>query len=204
MPKTKSASREALVDNAMRTFWKNGYHVVSMGDLVRETGVSRGGIYTDFPGKQELFHACLDRYQETVITSLFAPVETGEEGIEGIRKYLDELLSHFRADAGFGIGCLVGNTTGQIDPSEVGTLRKLQEHFARLKKGFVRALSQESDRGGRLTKAEIDELASFAMISVQGMWSYSRSTTDADVLQKFSNDLITYLEERCRPSRQPS
>ena len=92
MPRAKSQSRENLLDSALNTFWKTGFHVVSMGDLVRETGVSRAGIYSDFGGKEDLFHACLDRYQDTVVTPAFAPVEAEGAGIEGIQKYFDNLL----------------------------------------------------------------------------------------------------------------
>ncbi len=40
MPRPESASRTPLVDSALNIFWNRGFHVVSLGDLVQETGVS--------------------------------------------------------------------------------------------------------------------------------------------------------------------
>lgn len=64
MPRPRTQSREQLVDSAMAVFWKSGYFATSMEDLVAATGVSRGGIYTDFGGKDALFLASLKAYRE--------------------------------------------------------------------------------------------------------------------------------------------
>lgn len=198
MPRPRSHSRSALVDNAMKAFWKIGYQAVSMGDLVRETGVSRGGIYSDFAGKQELFHACLDHYQEAVVTPAFAQVEAEDAGIDAIRCYFDNLLSGFEAMEGFGIGCLVGNTLTQIDPSEEATQEKLQAHCTRLFNGFRKVLARENGPDGALSAAELDDLAHFTMISAQGLWSYSRLTDDAAILHRYAETLIASIETRLR------
>ncbi|MFA3917750.1 TetR/AcrR family transcriptional regulator [Ruegeria hyattellae] len=202
MPRTRSYSRAALVDNAMKTFWRVGYHAVSMGDLVRETGVSRGGIYSDFSGKQELFHACLDRYQDSVVTPVFAPVEAEDAGIDAIRAYFDNLLTGFESMGGVGIGCLVGNTLTQIDPAEEATHEKLEAHCTRLFIGFRRALAHENGPDGSLNATDLDDLARYTMISAQGLWSYSRLTDDATILRRYTDTLMASLKARlCGVSR---
>lgn len=198
MPRAKSHSRENLLDSALQTFWKTGYHVVSIGDLVRETGVSRAGIYSDFTGKEDLFHACLDRYQEVVVTPAFAPVEAEGVGIDGIEIYLNNLLARFEAAGGFGRGCLVGNTLTQISESEVKTRQKLRAHCDRLVGGFQQVLSNENGPHGRLSQSEIDDLARYTMISVQGLWSYSRLTEDVAVLRMYSDTFLGSLKGRMR------
>lgn len=194
MPRAKSRTRKNLLDNALNTFWKIGYHVVSMSDLVRETGVSRAGIYSDFSGKEDLFHACLDRYQEIVVTPAFAPVEAAGAGIDSIETYLNNLLQQFENAGGFGRGCLVGNTLTQIPEEAVETRQKLRAHCDRLTAGFHKVLTNENRRHGRLTQAEITDLARYTMISVQGIWSYSRLTDDVAELRAASDVLISTLK----------
>lgn len=196
MPRAKSHSRENLLDSALNTFWKIGYHVVSMGDLVRETGVSRAGIYGDFNGKEDLFHACLDRYQEIVVTPAFAPVEANGAGIDSIETYLNNLLERFEKASGAGRGCLVGNTLTQIPEDAVETRQKLRAHCNRLTTGFHKVLTHENGHLGLLTQAQIDDLARYTMISVQGIWSYSRLTEDVAELRAASDVLITVLKGR--------
>lgn len=198
MPRAISHTRATLVDSALITFWKHGYQVVSIVDLVRETGVSRGGIYSDFAGKQELFHACLDRYQEVVVTPVFAPVEAEGAGIDAIRQYLENLLARYDESGGLGIGCLVANTLGQIRPEETETRERLDAHGRRLTAGFRRALSHENAVSRRMSDGEVDALASFTMVSVQGLWSFSRSTNDSNNLHQLTNTLLACLEARVR------
>lgn len=198
MARPRSQSREMLLDSALKAFWTIGYHVVSMSDLVRETGVSRAGIYSEYSGKQELFHACLDRYQEVVVTPAFAPVEADGAGLEAIRTYLSNLLDRFEAAGGYGIGCLVGNTLTQLPGDETETREKLMQHYTRLTNGFRKVLTRENGPDGPLSAEEIDDLARYAMISVQGMWSYSRLTDDVAMLRACSETLVASLEARLR------
>ncbi|MCJ7871166.1 TetR/AcrR family transcriptional regulator [Phaeobacter sp. J2-8] len=198
MPRAKSKSRENLLDNALNTFWKTGFHVVSMGDLVRETGVSRAGIYSDFGGKEDLFHACLDRYQDTVVTPAFAPVEAEGAGIEGIKAYFDNLLARFEDTGGFGMGCLVGNTLSQIPEDAQETRQRLRAHCDRLTAGFHKVLTYENGDDGPLSVSEIAALARYTMLSVQGIWSYSRLTGDVAELRAASDMLIAVLKARLR------
>ena len=200
MPRAKSRSRENLLDNALYAFWSIGYHVVSMGDLVRETGVSRAGIYSDFTGKKDLFYACLDRYQDTVVTPVFAPVEEPGAGLDAIGTYLDNLLNRFEIAGGFGIGCLVGNTLTQVPVDEIETRQKLQDHCARLTTGFRCALAHENGATGPLTNQEINDLARYTMVSVQGLWSYSRLTDDVSELRSYSDTLLAFLRDRLQGS----
>ncbi|WP_088921896.1 TetR/AcrR family transcriptional regulator [Granulosicoccus antarcticus] len=202
MPREKSASRTDLLDTAMKAFWEIGFHVVSMSDLVRETGVSRAGIYSDFANKRELFHACLDRYQEVVVAPHFAPVEADGAGIDSIETYLNNLLMRFEDAGGFGKGCLVGNTLTQIPEEALETRQKLCAHCDRLTSGFHQVIANENGAHGPLTQAEITDLARYSMISVQGIWSYSRLTEDVSELRAASDTLVSVLKARLRGSTQ--
>ncbi|CUH86690.1 Copper outer membrane regulator [Phaeobacter sp. CECT 5382] len=196
MPRAKSSSRTELVDNALKTFWTTGYHVVSMGDLVRETGVSRGGIYSDFAGKEALFHACLHRYQDRVVTPVFAQVEAEGAGLEAIRGYLDRLLARFEANQGFGIGCLVLNTLAQIAPEDQQTRALLDQHITRLATGFRNALTNEAATAGGLDENELQALTEFTLISIHGLWSFSRTTADVTLLRQYCEIFLDLLQTR--------
>jgi AcrR family transcriptional regulator len=51
--------RDRIVNAAARVFSQKGYHSSTIADVVRESGLSVGAIYTYFPGKEALFrHSC--------------------------------------------------------------------------------------------------------------------------------------------------
>lgn len=64
MPRVSAAHEEEvrgrIVDGALRVFADRGFHRATVQDIVRETGLSVGAIYTYFKGKDELFLATCD------------------------------------------------------------------------------------------------------------------------------------------------
>ena len=63
MPRISAAHeqevRDRIVNAAVRVFSEKGYHSSTIADVVRESGLSVGAIYTYFPGKEALFrHSC--------------------------------------------------------------------------------------------------------------------------------------------------
>ncbi len=196
MARLKSPSRHALVDSALKLFWKQGYRAVSMGDLVRETGVSRGSIYSDFSGKEALFHACLDRYQEKVVTPAFSVVEEKDAGLRAIRHYLENLLARSEAHRGPDSGCLVLNTLAQVTNEDAETMARLRAHGDRLQTGIHQALARENKKLQRLEDCEVEDLARFTLISIQGLWSQSRGTKDTAALRQYCDTLLDLLATR--------
>ncbi len=61
MPRVSVAHEQAvkarIVESALRVFAEKGYHGATIGDVVRDSGLSVGAIYTYFRGKDELFFA---------------------------------------------------------------------------------------------------------------------------------------------------
>lgn len=194
MPRPKTDSRTALVDSALATFWKTGYHVVSMADLVRETGVSRGGIYSDFAGKRELFHACLQRYQDTFVLPSLAPVYAQGAGISAIKQYLDTIIAALKQLNGPSIGCLVVNTLAQLEVEDIETRALLEEHFKRQEDAILTAITNENNKSKKLTAEEAEELGRFAVISLQGLSVRFRNATDFEPIEQFTRTFISILE----------
>jgi AcrR family transcriptional regulator len=64
MPRVTAAHgqevRERIVAAALRVFGERGFHGATIADVVRESGLSVGAIYTYFKGKDDLFLATCD------------------------------------------------------------------------------------------------------------------------------------------------
>lgn len=198
MSRPRSQTREALVASAMRQFWINGFHATSMEDLVRATKVGRGGIYSDFGGKRELFVACLEHYQDAVVTPAFAQVEAEGAGLDAIAGYFEHQLAKADESSLPGPGCLVANTMTEVGPHDAEVLALVRAHTARLRAGFLKALANENASTGALSDAELDELAEYLATSAQGFWAFSRSVTELASLRRFVRTLIGLVRARLR------
>ncbi|GAA0488117.1 TetR/AcrR family transcriptional regulator [Parasphingorhabdus litoris] len=193
MPRPTSQSRADLVDNALTAFWNIGFHAISMRDMVRETGVSRGSIYSEFKGKRELFHACLARYQEVAVTPRFGQVEAEGARLLDIKQFLDDGIASQESLDPPMPGCLVVNTLAQIDPADEETKRYLEYHTDRLTNGFQAVFERENAVTGALSDQEVTALAEFTTTSVLGLWSNCRKITDADEMRRYVDMLMNLI-----------
>jgi len=198
MPRAKSKLRTDLVDNALTAFWNNGFHALSMDDLVRETGVSRGSIYGDFKGKRELFHACLARYQQTVVTPHFGKVEAESARLADIKQFLMDGIEMQKSSSPPMPGCLVVNTLAQLDPTDAETKKYLDFHINRLTSGFQAVFERENAATGTLSDKEVSALAEFVTTSVLGLWSNSRRNADVTELRSYVDVLISLIATKLR------
>jgi TetR/AcrR family transcriptional regulator, transcriptional repressor for nem operon len=195
MPRPKSQSREALRDHALSHFWAQGYGATSVDDLVTALGTNRHSLYAAFGGKQPLFLACLDAYQDQVVTPAFAQVEAEGATLDAVAAYLEYQIARAEEAGLPGSGCLIANVTAEIGARDAAVLVRTEAHHARLHAGFLGVLAK-SDPLGRLSPEEHDGLASLMVVAAQGLWSFSRTTDDPEVLRSSARALLDLVRRR--------
>ena len=197
MPRPRLESREKLLPNAMRLFWENGYHVTSMDDLVKATGVARGGIYSDFGGKAELFRASLDHYREEIAAPAIAILYSEQAGLEAIEAYFQHFIAMHKKRGMPGPGCFIANSMTEVGPHEAVVQAMVNAHSEELRAAFLIALERAKgvSKTG-ISHPNFDELAQFLVTSSQGLWSYARSTTDFSLLESYVRILMDLLRAR--------
>ncbi len=58
------ARREQILDAAMRSFGRNGFHATTMQDVANEAELSPGALYRYFPGKEDIVAALAEQHRE--------------------------------------------------------------------------------------------------------------------------------------------
>ena len=98
MPRVSAAHeqevRERIVSAAIRVFTERGYGA-TIQDVVRDSGLSVGAIYTYFKSKEELFLACCDMMTsgslETLGHMIAGKATTAERLETAMRFYIDSI-----------------------------------------------------------------------------------------------------------------
>jgi len=87
--------RERILDAATRVFAEKGYHSSTIADVVRESGLSVGAIYSYFSGKDELIRLTCDQIAARGLDELavrLAPATTTAERLAiAIRLYIETI-----------------------------------------------------------------------------------------------------------------
>jgi AcrR family transcriptional regulator len=61
-PKHKRDTREKILESARRLFNRNGYSGVSIDEIMIDAGLTHGGFYRHFSGKDELYAAAVRQF----------------------------------------------------------------------------------------------------------------------------------------------
>ncbi|HZO45350.1 MAG TPA: TetR/AcrR family transcriptional regulator [Xanthobacteraceae bacterium] len=61
-PKHKRDTREKILESARRLFNRNGYSGVSIEEVMSDAGLTHGGFYRHFTGKDELYAAAVRQF----------------------------------------------------------------------------------------------------------------------------------------------
>ena len=193
MPRTKQYLTADLEHAALGVFWQNGYFATSMDDLVRATGVSRHGIYSDFGSKEGLFLACFDAYKAEIVDKAFAPVERNSAGLDAIATYFEAQIALAEAKGLPGPGCFVANAQTEVAPTNGRVAARVSAHNSRIYNGFRSVLRRLADRS--VPEARVQALASGLVLFANGLWSMSRTLADATPLRQAVKQQLILVEE---------
>ncbi|MEM8975416.1 MAG: helix-turn-helix domain-containing protein [Pseudomonadota bacterium] len=181
----------------MEQFWFFGFEATSMDDLVRVTGVSRHGLYTEFDGKEALFEVCLEAYSDAIVTPAFQQVEARGATLDDVESYF--LQQIVLADS-FGLpgpGCLMANTMTEVAPHKAPAQALVSRHNDRLRVGFENAVrGTERLSGKRASRGAVRDCADLLVIFTNGLWSVSRTIDDARVLRRSARAFVETISSR--------
>lgn len=163
---TSTATKDRLLETAMRLFWEKGYQSTSVADILRESGTNSGSLYYFFATKNDLLVGVLERYRDGIEPMLLAPVWNG------VTDPLDRvfaLLNGYRRlliESGFRLGCPIGNIALELAEPDPPVRERLVENF----EAWTAALADCFRECGRRLPPDVDPvaLARFALTTMEG------------------------------------
>lgn len=165
----RQPARDRILDTAMRLFYAHGPRGVGVDTVIAESGVAKATLYRNFPRKDDLVLAYLDRVDQTWFGQLRAAARAaGDDPRDQLVGMFDALGSACRRE-GFH-GCAFINTAAESDPAGDVHARTV-EH-----KHVVRAWV--TDLARRAGAAEPEQLARQLTLLVDG--GLAAGVLDAD------------------------
>jgi AcrR family transcriptional regulator len=91
----RAQRRQTIVEAAARLFAEIGYNACEMERVASEAGVAKGTLYLYFPGKQELFFACVDLGMRQMQIVVQEAADSVDDPFEKIARAIHAYLSFF-------------------------------------------------------------------------------------------------------------
>lgn len=185
-------TRRSIVERAAPVFNTKGYYGTSMSDLVRETGLEKGGIYGHFASKEELAVASFE-YAAGVERDLF------EAALEGKKGALERLLAvvgvmgSLVEDPPVEGGCPILNTAVESDDANPVLKHKAQEAMGDLLR-LVGGITKAGVGSGELVpEADPRETASVVVGTLEGALMLSKLCDDPEHMRRAVGHVEGYL-----------
>ena len=180
------------MERSAAVFNTRGFFGASMSDLVRETGLEKGGIYNHFGSKEELALASFD-YAAAIMGGRFRAALEGREGtLEKLFAVVD-VLGGLAEDPPVAGGCPVLNTAVESD----GAHPALKERAEEAMTGWLRLIGgivKEGVRKGELAPdTDPRSVASVVAATLEGAVMLSRLLEDPAHMQRAVEHLKGHL-----------
>ena len=180
MVRARAFDPATTLSQVVDLFSSKGYSETSMEDIVRETGVSRYGLYGTFGNKRELFEQALEKYAESMGKKSFLRLLEPGASLDHIRAIFEERIEDLCQDEEHR-GCLFVHTAMQLAPQDDELRGVLQRFMKRISKAFSIGLDSAKGRGEIRDDVDVDatgELLTSTLfgLAVLGRTGFSRES----------------------------
>ena len=189
-------TRQRIIAQAAPIFNQNGYAGTALSDLMRATGLEKGGIYRHFESKQELAEDAFDHAWELAMDARFQGTETIPDAVDR----LQQIVRNFR-DRRSGLvpgGCPLFNTAIDSD----GGNPRLRAKARRALRSWLERLQSIAEEGKSkgAVRSDVDaaNLSTLIASTLEGSLMVSRLERNEEPLDLACRHLEEYLETRVR------
>src|ERR1700752_3053124 len=190
------ATRQDIIRKAAPIFNRKGYSGAALSDLMRATGLEKGGIYRHFESKEELAGDAFEHAWKVAMDARFE----GTEEIPNTVDRLKQIVRNFR-DRRAGLvpgGCPLLNTAIDSDDGNPQLRAKARQALSSLI-DRLQSIAEEGQRRGEV-RGDVDsaKLATLIASTLEGSIMVARLQRKEEPRDLVVRHLEEYLETKVR------
>jgi TetR/AcrR family transcriptional repressor of nem operon len=190
-------TRERIVARAANVFNVTGYAGTAISDIMRVTGLEKGGIYRHFASKDELALAAFDYAAEQVRARFAAGLADTTHAADALLAFVDVFRDYAQHPPLNG-GCPILNTAIECDDTNPALAERAATVVGEWR-GQIRTIVQQGiDRGEIWPEVDGDKLALVLIATLEGAVMLARLLRDATPLQQAAAHLSNHIETAIR------
>lgn len=186
----QATTRDRIVQAAMELFWRKGYGLTSIADILETAKVNSGSLYYFFKGKQELLVAVLEAYRDGIGPMLLEP-SWGE--VDDPLEKVFALLGTYRrllVDTDCFYGCPIGSLALELHEPDPEVRELIAANFT----AWTGAVKKCLDQAGLDDRADTLALAELVLNVMEGGVMQTRTHRDVGHFDRSVEQLRAYLD----------
>ena len=185
-------TRDRLINAARDLFWRKGYHVASVAEILEVAGANSGSLYHFFATKQDLLLSVLEWYMENLESAVIAPArQRSDDPLEVVFFVLDG-YRQFLLATDLTYGCPIGNLALEFKEPDPPVRDLLARNFAQWCDAIEECLRQAPDR--LPPDLDLRELAQFVLTTMEGAVMQARTHRSIEPFDASVRQLRRYMD----------
>ncbi len=191
-------TRYKLMDAAEKHFLSQGFAATSIEELIGEVGISKGGFFYHFKGKDDLAYALMERYRETdslLFTGMFdRAAELTDDPLQQMLVFVKLMAEMMGNLEDIHPGCLVASYTYERHHINDAIRRITAESIMDWRRLFAEQIDKINKQYQPKVQTRSEDLADMLSTIIEGGIIVSRAIDDKDILEKQLLEYRTYLK----------
>ena len=186
-------TRERILERSALLFNRQGYFGASLADIMRETGLEKGGIYNHFTSKEQLALESFD-YAYGLVQERVRQALAGK--FNAIERLL-AIVSVFQGivdDPPVAGGCPILNTAIEADDANEALRDRARNAMDSWRTTIHRIVNKGIERQQIRPGIDADEVASIFITTLEGAIMLSNLYKDPIHMQRAVNHIVQYIE----------
>jgi AcrR family transcriptional regulator len=188
-------TRQNIISKALQLFCVKGYYNTSINDILEATGLTKGGLYGHFASKEDLWYAVYDEALAIWRKVVFQGIQSTTDPLERIQTLIENDLKTKLGNHIFEGGCFFHSMLVELSGQSVAMSAHLMQGFNQLA-GLLCAWLKHAEQQGRLKEnLNLNEIANYIIISLNGAAALYASSRDPAVLDQTVSQLHFYIQQ---------
>ena len=185
-------TRMDIIEKSLRLFCVKGYYNTSIADILTVTGLTKGGFYGHFKGKEALWYAVYDEALRIWRQVVFESVTATPDPIERIQILIENDIRKKLGGQVFEGGCFFHSMLVELSGQSAALSSHLMRGFDQLA-GLLRAWLIQADQQGRLKEnLDLDAISRHIVIVLNGTAALHACNRDPAILDQALRELRFY------------
>jgi TetR/AcrR family transcriptional regulator, transcriptional repressor for nem operon len=186
-------TRERILARSAQLFNRQGYFGASLADIMRETGLEKGGIYNHFSSKEQLALESFD-YAYGLVQQRVRQALAGK--FDAIERLL-AIVSVFQGiveDPPVAGGCPILNTAIEADDANEALRDRARDAMDSWRDTIHRIINKGIERQQVRPGINADEVASILITTLEGAIMLSNLYKDPTHMQRAADHMARYID----------
>ena len=188
-------TREEILHAAIPIFNQMGYFGTSISDVMRETGLEKGGIYNHFASKDALALASFDYGFDLASRTLMEYVRGTQSPLERLRRIVNFWRGYYENPPVAG-GCVLLNTAIESDDAHPALRERTQQGMDLWQRLIRNTVRRGVERGEMRPETDPDGIATLIIATLEGALMMSKLYDDGTYMDRAVDYLEAHIDDR--------